>query len=292
MQEDTRVEVDKPGLVWVLDGVKPWENVRFRGEDVKRGAVIPGVGVRLETPRLGLFAALGVASAPVSRIPRVAVLATGSELVEPGQPLAPGQIYESNRVLLSALLVQAGAEPRIFPLVPDNLASTQAALEVAFARCDAVVTSGGVSVGEFDFVKAAFEKSGGRLDLWKVAIRPGKPFVFGEREGKFLFGLPGNPVSGFVTFLLLVRPALLRWQGMDHVALPVHAGVLAEALSNRADRRHFVRVRRAQDGTVTSTGPQSSHLLRSLAEANGLVDVPPRTTLPAGASVNVLGWEG
>src|SRR5207244_11804705 len=149
-----------------------------------------------------------------------------------------------------------------------------AALEKAFAEGDAVITCGGVSVGEMDFVKSAFEQLGGKLEFWRVAIRPGRPFVFGRYNEKFLFGLPGNPVSALVTFLLLVRPALLRWQGAVDVSLPSHPGVLAAALANPGQRRHFMRVKVDRDGKVFSAGIQASHVLRSLAAANGLLDVP------------------
>jgi len=158
----------------------------------------------------------------------------------------------------------------------------------AFADCDAVVTTGGVSVGELDFVKSAFEQLGGALEFWKVSIRPGKPFVFGRLKEKFLFGLPGNPVSAVVTFLLLVRPALLRWQGAECVELPSHPGTLSKPLANPGDRRHFMRVVTDEQGAVRPAAGQASHLLGSLAVANGLVDVPPRTILTAGKVVKVL----
>ena len=286
MQEDTR-PVNSSERIEVLDGVKPWENVRFRGEDVKQGAELIGAGQRLNAGRLGLLAAVGVAVMRVRRQPIVGVLATGSELVEAGQPLPPGKIYESNRVMLGPLLAQAGAVARVFPLVPDTLEATRAALEQAFTECDAVVTSGGVSVGELDFVKAAFEKLGGTQEFWKVSLRPGKPFVFGRLGEKFLFGLPGNPVSALVTFLVLVRPALLRWQGATEVELPSHFCTLAEALGNRGDRRHFVRVKVDADGMAHPAGAQASHRLGSLAVANGLVDVPPGATLAAGTLARV-----
>jgi molybdopterin molybdotransferase len=153
------------------------------------------------------------------------------------------------------------------------------------------VTTGGVSVGELDFVKSAFEQLGGRIEFWKVSIRPGKPFVFGRLGEKFLFGLPGNPVSALVTFLLLVRPAIRRWQGAGDVTLPSHPGRLAEPLANAADRRHFMRVRVDPEGQVRSAGTQASHILSALAAAQGLVDVPPRTTLAAGSGVKVLRWD-
>ena len=187
----------------------------------------------------------------------VGLLATGSELTEPGQPLAPGRIYESNRTALAALMERAGAVPKTFPLVADVLAGTSQALADAFNQCDAVVTSGGVSVGEMDFLKRAFEQIGGKLEFWKVAIKPGRPFVFGRYRGKLLFGLPGNPVSALVTFLLLVRPALLRWQGATDVSLPAHPGVLAEPLANPGERRHFMRVKVDPSGKVRVRWPSS-----------------------------------
>jgi molybdopterin molybdotransferase len=221
----------------------------------------------------------------------VALLATGSELKEAGSALAPGQIYESNRTALAPLIACAGGLPKIFPIVPDHAEATRGALSRALTECDLVITCGGVSVGEMDFVKSAFEELGGQLQFWKVAIKPGKPFVFGRHREKLLFGLPGNPVSAFVTFLLLARPALLRWQGAARVGLSASAGVLTEPFSNPAARRHFVRVVTDEKGGVGSAGTQASHVLGSLALAKGLVDVPPETTLPAGTSVQVLRWE-
>ena len=191
----------------------------------------------------------------------------------------------------AALIGRAGAIPKAFPLVADALAATSSALAEAFSQCDAVVTSGGVSVGEMDFLKSAFEQIGGSLEFWNVAIKPGRPFVFGRLRGKLLFGVPGNPASAFVTFLLLVRPALLRWQGATDVSLPAHPGVLAEPLANHGDRRHFIRVKTDSAGTVRSSGIQASHALSSVAAANGLVDVPAHTALLAGTAVTVMRWE-
>ncbi len=291
MQEDTRVDPDKPDEVSICDAVKPWENVRRRGTDVPRGTVLARKGEILTAGRISLFAASGVREIAVAKRPLVGLVATGSELREAGQPLGPGQIYESNRVALAALVRRANGVAKLFPLVPDTLAATHRALDQAFNECDAVVTSGGVSVGEMDFVKAAFEQLGGDLQFWKVAIRPGKPFVFGRCRGKFLFGLPGNPVSAFVTFLLLVRPALLRWQGAEEVVLPAYPGVLAEALANPSGRSHYLRVHVDPTGRIFSAGVQASHALRSLALANGLVAVPPQTTLAAGTNVPVMRWD-
>ncbi|MDB6066213.1 MAG: Molybdenum cofactor synthesis domain protein [Pedosphaera sp.] len=291
MQEDTRMDAANAGTVWFLDSVKPWENVRFCGEDLKRGAALGEAGDALTAGRISLLAAGGLAKVAVGRQPVAGLLASGSELLEPGEPLAAGKIYESNRLGLAALAHGVGAVPKIFPLVADTLDGTRNALEQAFEECDLVVTTGGVSVGEMDFIKAAFEQLGGELQFWKVAIKPGRPFVFGRWREKFLFGLPGNPVSAFVTFLLLVRPALARWQGARNVTLPAYTGMLAEAFSNPGDRRHFMRVTVDGSGNVRSAGTQASHIMGSLATANGLVDVPPKTSLPTGAMVRVLRWE-
>ncbi len=291
MQEDTRIEPGAPAEVSVLDRAAPWENVRLRGEDVKRGAVLAEAGEEVTVGRLSLLAAAGLTHLSLGRRPVVGLLATGSELREPDQPLAPGEIYESNRLGLAVLTQRAGAIPKVFPLVADEPAATRRALLEAFSQCDAVVTSGGVSVGEMDFIKGAFEQAGGELQFWRVAIRPGRPFVFGRWGEKLLFGLPGNPVSALVTFLLLVRPALRRWQGAADISLPAQPGLLAEPLTNRGERRHFLRVRMARDGGVFSAGLQASHALSSLAAANGLVDVPPETTWPAGTAVQVLQWD-
>ncbi len=146
-------------------------------------------------------------------------------------------------------------------------------------------------MGEFDFVKQAFEEIGGVLDFWRVAIKPGKPFVCGRKGEKHFFGLPGNPVSAFVTFLLLVRPALLKLQGATETGIPVRHGLLAEPMENPADRRHFIRVRMDTQGRVTSAGVQASHMLLSLAKANALLDLGPKQNLDAGARVAVLSWE-
>lgn len=285
MQEDTRREGDS---VFILDSAKPGENIRRRGEDVSAGTVLIAAGTEINAGALALLSAAGVSEVAVNRRPIVGVLATGSELQESGRPLHPGQIYENNRIMLGNLISGAGATPRMFPIVRDTLTDTIAALQQAFEECDFVLTSGGVSVGELDFVKAAFEQLGGRLDFWRIAVRPGKPFVFGTYQGKFLCGLPGNPVSAFVTFQILVRPALRRWQGVENISLPKRTGVLGEAISNPSERRHFMRVICDDNGLVRSAGKQASHVLGSLAAANGLLDVPPQTNWATGKAVPVL----
>ncbi|HWD20574.1 MAG TPA: gephyrin-like molybdotransferase Glp [Verrucomicrobiae bacterium] len=290
MQEDVKTNPADLQSAIFTEPVEPWENVRLCGDDVKQSDLLAAPQMQFTPQRLALLGAAGVATVKAYPAPRLGLLATGDELREPGETLAPGQIHESNRLMLASLAKRSGATATIYPIVPDDLAATQAALEKAFAECDAVVTTGGVSVGELDFVKAAFEKIGGALAFWKVSIKPGKPFVFGEWNGKFLFGLPGNPVSAFVTFYLLVRPALQIMRGNPNPKPPAVPGKLAEALINDGDRRHFMRVTMDQAREIRLAGPQASHRLGSLAAANGLIDVPPHTTLPAGAQVSFLHW--
>jgi molybdopterin molybdotransferase len=287
MQEDVGAE---NGVIRFTETVKPFENVRLTGEDIRKGAQLTAPGDRLTATSLALIAATGIAAVPVHRAPRVAILASGDELVEPGQPLAPGKIYESNRTLVSILLHSIGVSPTILPLLPDDLEKTKQALDSACADHDLVITSGGVSVGEFDFIKNAFTAIGGTIDHWKVAIRPGKPFVYGRLNSKLLFGLPGNPVSALVTFLLLVRPALCKLLGARDTNLPGVTGELTEPLHNPGDRRHFIRCR-WHSGKIIPAGRQGSHLLGSLGAANCLVDVPPGARLGAGSIVTALFWE-
>jgi molybdopterin molybdotransferase len=284
MQEDARAELPS---VYVFDAVKPWENIRFRGEDVKEGSVIAERGAGVTAPMAALLSACGVAEVKVNRRVRLAILATGNELKEPAMRLGPGEIYESNRVMIAMVARQIGVEPIVKPIVRDDLASTVAAIREA-NEADAIVTCGGVSVGEYDFVKAAICELGGAIDFWRIAIKPGKPFAYAAVFGKPLFGLPGNPVSALVTFWLLVRPALLRMAGAVDVSTPVSFGTLAEEISNRGDRRHFVRVVIDSEGNVRASGPQASHRLGSLAAANGLLDVPAKTVWEAGRIVRMI----
>lgn len=284
MQEDTRMD-DAHTLV--LEAVKPWENVRFRGEDVKEGATIALAGDKITPQRVGLIAACGIPHLKAHRPPVVAILGTGNELRDPGEALQPGEIFDSNRAMLAALIRQIGAEPMIMPVVADDLQATIEALEQA-AGADAIVTCGGVSVGEFDFVKEAIRHVGGALDFWRVAIKPGKPFLWARAFGKPIFGLPGNPVSAMVTFQLLVRPALLRMAGARETSAPSFRAQLAEPVSNPGPRRHFMRVIVDGKGNVRPTGPQASHRLATLAAANALLDIPPGQAWPSGKEVEVL----
>ena len=288
MQEDCQTTPDACNTVHCNDSVKPWENIRLEGEDIREGDAVISNGSRITAGTIGLLAASGHDRIEVGRRPRVGLLATGSELTEPPGCLKPGEIYESNRAMLASLAARVNAEPTPYPIVPDSLDNTVAALERAFAENDVVVTSGGVSVGDHDHVKPAIERLGGSVDFWKIAVKPGKPFVLGQVGGKPVFGLPDNPVSALVTYLLLVRPALLKMQGAAEWRLAERPGRLADELANKGDRRHFVRVMIDDRGLVRSAGGQRSHLLGSLAKANGLIDLPPGSCLAKGDPVDVL----
>jgi molybdopterin molybdotransferase len=285
MQEDTKTEGEK---IIFSEVARPFENVRVKGEDVRKGSVILDKGLKINATRRGLLAACGISLVPVIERPRVGLVATGNELREPGEILRESEIYESNRTLLSGFLNEI-ASVRIFPLVRDDLGMTRKSLEHAFSLCDVIISTGGVSVGELDFIKEAFEAIGGVIDLWKIAVRPGKPFVFGRWKEKFLFGLPGNPVSALVTFLMLVRPALLKMSGAARVELPTMEGEVVDEMVNDGNRRHFMRVR-WEAGKVYRAGPQASHMIGSLGEANGLLDVAPEARLERGKKVKVQLW--
>ena len=285
MQENVKVEGDR---VFCLDEVKPFENVRLRGEDLRKGDLLLRSGTELSSGGMSLLASQGVCDLLVSRKPVIGILATGSELVEPGtRDLEMGEIFESNRILIRNLILDAGGEAKKFPIVPDDSDATRRSLEVAFDECDAVITSGGASVGELDYVKDAFEAMGGELGFWKVSMKPGKPFIFGRHQQGLLFGLPGNPLSAMVTFLVLVRPALRKWLGVEAMELPSIQGRLGAGLSNKGNRRHFMRVCFSKEGKVVLAGMQASHGMSSMGGADGLVDIPPGASLQAGDEVRV-----
>ncbi len=267
--------------------------IRRRGEDVRQGAEVLARGTRLSAQALGLAASVGVPSLEVARRPRVMLLTTGDELTLPGQPLRPGAIYNSNRDMLRALVESFGAACVDGGVVPDRLDATCQALREAAQACDLILTSGGVSVGEEDHLKAALAAEG-RLDSWQIAIKPGKPLAFGEvsrpagQGVAWFIGLPGNPVSSFVTCLLTVAPFLARLQGAAG-GLPAALRVRADFDWPRADpkRREFLRVRRQGEG-VTLFDHQGSGVLTSVVWADGLVDNPPGRVIRAGDWVDYL----
>lgn len=290
MQEDCSAEGDRVSVRVVP---QPGDWVRRRGLDVGAGSVVLAAGQRLRPQDLGLAAAVGVATLTVRRRPRVAVLFTGDELAMPGEPLPPGAIYNSNRFVIQALLQAAGCEVTDFGTVPDAIDATRAALRAAARGHDLIVSTGGMSVGEEDHVKPAVQAEG-MLDLWQVAMKPGKPLAFGsvrrgEAAGEAAFiGLPGNPVASFVTFLVFVRPFLLDLQGVretDPVALPVRA---AFDWPKPDRRREFLRVRLNAQGEAELFRNQNSAVLTSTVWADGLVDNPPQQPIRRGDTLRYL----
>lgn len=255
-----------------VEGVVPGENVRRRGGDVHAGDVVVAAGSRLGPPQVSALAAAGVASVRCARRPRVAVLATGSELRAPGEHLGPGEIYESNSILISAQLAQAGVDAKVFPVVADDAAATLAVLEQAL-ELDVLITSGGVSVGPHDLVRATLRELGATEVFWRVAVKPGKPIAFAVRGETLAFGLPGNPVSSLVAFELFVRPALQALQGMRDPHPNYLSGKLAHAVARNMQRDEFVRARRDGDQLVPLSG-QDSHMIVHAAAASALVLVP------------------
>ena len=268
------------------------QSIRRRGEDVRAGAVVLAAGQRLTPQALGMAASVGAGTLRVAARPRVALFSTGDELAMPGEALRPGAIYNSNRYTLRGLIESFGGVCEDLGIVPDQLGATREALKRAAEGNDLIVTCGGMSVGEEDHLKPAVE-SEGRLDLWQVAIKPGKPLAFGEvlrRDGSsaWFIGLPGNPVSSFVTFLLAVRPVLLKLQGASDL-LPRPIALRADFIWPKPDRRReFLRVRRNGDGGLDLFGHQGSAVLTSTLWADGLVDNPPSQAIAAGDMVRYL----
>ena len=257
-----------------VEAVPAGANIRRRGESVRRGEQVMAPGTVLGPAALGVLAGIGCAEVECAPRPRVALLATGDELVEPGFALAPGQIWSSNPPALAGQVLRAGGEVERIHTVPDEAVATRTALGEALGAADVVCVSGGVSVGRHDHVKGAFAELGVREDFWRVALKPGKPTWFGlAADGRTLaFGLPGNPVSAMVTFQLFVRPALRALQGADPTAARATA-VLDEAIARNEDRDQAVRcrLRRTQDGLhAAPTGPQGSHVLTSMLAADAL----------------------
>lgn len=302
MQEQCVAEGDaSTGAAVRIDAVpQPGQWVRRRGEDVRSGAVVLPAGTRLTPQALGLAASVGAATLAVTRRPRVALFSTGDELVMPGEvapdQMPPGAIYNSNRYTLRALIQALGGECTDLGVVPDRLDATRAALRQAAQEHDLIVTSGGVSVGEEDHVKPAVDAEG-QLDVWQMAIKPGKPLAFGHvrrgaasapQDTAYFIGLPGNPVSCFVTFVLVVRPVLLRLQGVaDWQPRPI--ALRADFDWPRPDkRREFLRVRRNAAGGLDLFPHQGSGVLTSAVWADGVVDNPSGQAIRAGDMVSYL----
>ncbi|WP_426077420.1 gephyrin-like molybdotransferase Glp [Janthinobacterium sp. PSPC3-1] len=270
------------GVVTINHLPQAGEWVRRQGEDIRAGSVILEAGRRLRSQEMGLAASVGLARLPVLRKLRVALFSTGDELAMPGQPLPPGAVYNSNRFTLRGLLENLGCEIHDLGIVPDTLAATRAVLRQAAQGSDLIITSGGVSVGEEDHIKPAVEAEG-RLNMWQIAVKPGKPLAFGEVEQAFFVGLPGNPVSSFVTFLLFVRPFILRLQGVTGSVAPRSYRLAAAFERVKADRRNeFLRAKINDDGELELFANQSSGVLTSTVWGDGLIDCPPGLSIARG----------
>jgi molybdopterin molybdotransferase len=281
MQEDCAQEGDEV-VVKKVPARGEW--IRLVGSDIRSGGEILPAGLRLRPQDTGLAASVGIAALPVHRRVRVGLFFTGDELVMPGDPLPPGRIYNSNRFTLNGLANTFGCEVRDYGIVPDSLEATRAALRRASLECDLIVTSGGVSVGDADFVKPAVETEG-ELLMWRIAMKPGRPLAFG-RVGKAAFiGLPGNPVSSFVTFLIFVRPFLLKLQGIDRVSPRTVAARADFDWSDPDARREFLRARWNARGGLDLYPTQDSAVLTSTAWADGLVDNPADHPIRSGDTV-------
>jgi molybdopterin molybdotransferase len=301
MQEDTEPAGEQ--IVRICRVPAPGQWIRRAGEDVTRGSVVLSKGERLSPASIGLSANIGMDRLLVARKPRVALFSTGDELVMPGavppEQMKPGTIYNSNRFFLRALLQRLGCELSDLGVVPDRRDATVDALRKASADHDLILTSGGVSVGEEDHIKPAVE-SLGSLDFWQIAMKPGKPFAYGKvlrqaqddrnpRRAEFahFIGLPGNPVSSFITFVLLVRPFVLKLQGATRLDAPAVA--MTAHFDWRGDkRREFLRVRRNADGGLDLFPNQSSGVLTSASWADGLVDNPPGRAIARGDTVRFI----
>jgi molybdopterin molybdotransferase len=291
MQEQTEADGD---TVTILHMPKAGEWITAQGADIRSGAVILPAGTRLTPQALGLAASVGCAELCVVRRVKVAVFFTGDELTMPGEPLKPGAIYNSNRFTLRGLLDKLGCEVTDYGIVPDRLEATRTTLRVAAEAHDLILTCGGVSVGEEDHVKPAVEAEG-RLSMWQIAMKPGKPLAFGAvRRGAtseseaFFVGLPGNPVSTFVTFLLFVRPFLLRLMGV-RIVTPRALSLRADFAQSKADRRNeFLRARVNPAGGLDLFPNQSSAVLTSTVWGDGLIDKPPNHAISAGETVRFI----
>jgi molybdopterin molybdotransferase len=284
MQEHCEVQ---GGEVVLKKKPEPGEWLRYVGSDVKKGGEILPAGKRLLPQDTGLAASVGIKTLPVHRKVRLGLFFTGDELVMPGEPLPPGRIYNSNRFTLRGLGEVFGCEVHDYGIVPDTLEATRAALRRAAAETDVIVTSGGVSVGDADYVKPAVEAEG-RLLMWRIAMKPGRPLAFGAVKDAFFIGLPGNPVSSFVTFLIFVRPFLLKTQGVSHTQPRVIAARADFDWPEPDERREFLRVKWNAQGGLDLYPTQDSAVLTSTAWADGLVDNPAGHAIRKGQMVNLL----
>jgi molybdopterin molybdotransferase len=286
MQED----VIREGTdIIVSVNVDVGEFVRRRGCDLAEGQMILARGERIRATTIALLASQGFADVIVGGETTAAVISTGDELVKPGDELEPGQIYDSNSVLLNALLLRSGVSATTVEHCPDDRQSLGDAIKRGMKN-HVLIISGGVSVGEHDLVKEALRQLGAKIEIWRVAVKPGKPFLFGDVGECFVFGLPGNPVSAFVTFFQFVRPAILRMMGAVNLDLPQVPAKLAVGLTNDGDRPHYIRGKLEHE-KFTPIGRQESHALFGLSQANALLRVAVGQSLNANEIVDVQIWD-
>lgn len=284
MQEVTELIDDE---VRIFENVERNENVRFTGESVNKGDCVMSPGKVLRPPEVSMMASLNCAEASVYRKPKVAIVSTGDELTPLGEPLQPGRIRDSNRYGIYAQVLNAGGIPIDMGIAPDDEAETERIFRESIANADALITSGGVSVGEHDVVKNVLMKLG-QMNFWRVAMKPGKPQAYGEIDGKPVFGLPGNPVSSLVVFELFVRPALLKMAGHTDLLRPSFKAVLAADVTNKDGRVNYMRAILTEENgqyIAKTTGPQGSGILHSLVLANGLITIPSGASFHAGEIV-------
>jgi len=292
-QTEEASEEAEADWVYILASVKGKRHIRPAGEDVQQGETVLTRGIRLRAPELGLLASLDRPHVAVTRRPRVAIVATGDELVEPGQSLGPGQIRSSNAYALHAQVLQCGGEPLRLSIARDSLPDISARLDEGLAQgADLFLTTGGVSHGKYDMVRKVLA-SRGRIDFWQVQMQPGRPVALGETSGVPLIGLPGNPVSAMVAFVLFARPAILKMLGQRALHKPEVQATLLEDTHGYPDRRRYVRAIVEEDSgrfTAHLTGPQGSGILTSMVQANGLAIIPEGTypAARAGTTVRVL----
>jgi molybdopterin molybdotransferase len=286
MQEDVTRDRDE---IAINTDVEAGEFIRQRGCDLAEGQRIVAKGERIRAATLGLLASQGIAGVTVGGEVKAAILSTGDELMKPGEKLEPGQIYESNSALLNALLEGCGAIVKSVEHCRDDRESLIAAIKRG-SKNHVLIISGGVSVGEHDLVKDALLELGAQIDIWRVAIKPGKPFLFGKLGDCFVFGLPGNPVSAFTTLLQFVRPAILRMMGAASVDLPQVPAKLAVDLTNDSDRPHYIRGK-LEDGKFSPIGRQESHALFGLSQSNALLRLAVGQSARADEMIDVQVWD-
>lgn len=282
--------VENDGKLILTGQVRPGDHLRIRGEDVSKGELVIAAGTALRPAEINMLASFGYRTAPVFRRPKVAILSTGDELVEPGEDLGTGQIFNSNDYSIAAAVKQLGGEPVLLGIARDDRQSLTEKIAAGLEE-DVLITTAGVSMGDHDLVCDVLEALQVERRFWKVDIKPGRPTAFGLKNGKPVFSLPGNPVSSMITFEQFVRPALLKMMGHQRVINPFVRAVMQETIKKKPGRVQFLRVRVANDGqrlVASSSGDQNTGILRTLLRANGIAVLPADLEqLPSGEEIDV-----